>query len=875
MADDVEAGRTSWVELRVHGVSGTPPEEMLAKNHVVQVDGDDKSRFFRAVNSDDRELLAVDGHTIEGFHWGRYTSGTWLKALWLALIPFGLINAATFMLPAAERRDGSVDASARLWRIAAMAGLRLQAIFLTVVFAFSTGLLLIDIIGTRWTYRNLDSIPDGFERWVPAAAVLVAGLVFAVFGRRLRPGPLLAGPDATPSPDPALQPVDAVPPHDPITFDPVERRTPFARSEFYRGDSDTPALLALHVSAGLLTVALMAQRFSREELWSTGPGLDTLIFIVLGVTIVATVALGDPERAATSLQEEAHTAPTLRRHRGLSRTALGLVVLSVVALLLAATNVLERGLPPERVSSAAAEGKDRFVIPEFVRRVDEFDQVGGWLVALGLVAAIAAAVPALMLARRSRTWQATPDEPAWHFRAYSGGRASIAFANLAVLLGVGFAAALVTGVSTALGIREIKAPSGGGTVTGSTPLIDRVAYAWGLGIVIAFVLIAGWLVAHRVQSREALARHADVGYPGTGTFPAERTDASPYPAPRLAKWRSALMGAVWASRLKNNAAGLVWFIVGVGGLLAAFLGAAETSRLTGDEVWGPLQPLSVAPEEVPRLDGFWRALAPVLTQLGSWVLLGLIVLLVAKGRQAIKDEKTRRGIAIIWDVIAFWPHAVHPFTAAPYSQRTVVDLSERIRYHVAAGPDHPSPQRDVVVCGHSQGSLVSFAALNLLSDAELRRIGLLTFGSQLRVIFPRAFPAYVNHDAIEDLRRRLGSAWVNLWRDTDPLAGPVLSWNHAWVSGERTSEQFDVPQHALHPQRSATPALVGVDRIVDAFDVWRCGDDWRLTDPVRRLRTLPADTVALQAAPINTLRGHSWFWSDPVWPAALAELRHR
>lgn len=854
-----------WVELRVHGVSGTPPEAMLARPHVLQVDGDDKSRFFRAVDADGHELRGADGHTIEGFHWGRYTSGTWLKALWLSLIPFGLINAATFMLPAAERRDGSVDAAARRWRIAAMAGLRLQAMFLTITFAFATGLLLIDIVGTRWAFRNLDSIPDGFERWVPAASVIVAGLVIAVFGRRLRVGPLLTGPSAELTPDPALQPVDAVPAA-PRGIDPVERRTPLALPEFYRGDSDTPALLALHVSAGLLTVALMAQAFSRRELWSTGPRLEIWILVLLGVTIAATIALGDPERAATGLQDEAHSRSIRRWHRWLSRTALALLVLAASALVVSAYTVFLRGLPKEP-RGAAVEGKDQFVIPGLVSRVAEFDRLGGLLVALGVVSAIAAAFPAFRLAKRSRMWEPTPDEPAWHFRAFSGGRASVAFANLAVLLGVGFSAAMVTGVSTALGIREVRS-TGKAEVNGSTPLIDRVAYAWGFAIVIAVVIIVAWLVVSRVRSRDALVAHADVGYPPDAAYPAERADASPYPAPRLEKWRASLKGAVWRSRLKNQADRLVWFIVGLGGVLAAFLGWAEIARLNEDRPWGPVRPLSVSPEEAPDLDGFWKALAPVLTQLGSWTLLALILLLVAKGRQAVKDERTRRGVNIIWDVIAFWPHAVHPFTAAPYSQRTVVDLSERIRYHVTAAPGDTS-FRPVVVCGHSQGSLVSFAALNLLSDAELGRVGLLTFGSQLRVIFPRAFPAYVNHDAIVDLRRRLGSAWINLWRDTDPLAGPVLSWNHTWTAAERSCEQFEVPE------RRSEPALAQVDSLTDAFDVWRCGDDWRLTDPVRRLADLPAGADPLQEAPINALRGHGFFWSDPVWSAALAELRHR
>ena len=47
-----EAG--GWVELRVHGVSGTPPEELLGVPHVRQVAGDDYSRFFRPVDGERR-----------------------------------------------------------------------------------------------------------------------------------------------------------------------------------------------------------------------------------------------------------------------------------------------------------------------------------------------------------------------------------------------------------------------------------------------------------------------------------------------------------------------------------------------------------------------------------------------------------------------------------------------------------------------------------------------------------------------------------------------------------------------------------------------------------------------------------------------------
>ncbi|WP_157412762.1 hypothetical protein [Aeromicrobium sp. Root236] len=870
------ATHADWVELRVHGVSGTPPEAMLAKPHVLQVDGDDKSRFFRAVDDDGREIRAADGHVVEGFHWGNYTSGSWRKALWLALIPFGLINAAAFMLPPVEDDQGKVDPLARRLRIGAMAGLRLQAVFLTVTFAFAIGMVLIDIIGTRWAYRHLSAIPDGFENLVPAAAAVLAALMILPLGSSLRPGPLIDGPPARPGPDPALQPVDA-PSRPAAKVEHVQRRTPFARPEFYRGDSDTSAFRALHVAIGLFTIALMAQRFSARQLWSVDasegrPGLGVVILVLLGIAIAATVSLGDPERGATTLHGGASRGWALTWHRWISRLSLVLLLLSMLSVGLAARALQLRGLPRER----ALDGLDRFRIPQFLSRVVEFDVIGRWLVMLAAVAALVAGLFAVGLALRARRWRARPDEDAWAFRPYSWGLTSIAVANLAVILGVGFSAALVTGVSTALGQREVKA--GGDskkTALGSTPLIDRVAYAWGLGIIVVALAAAICLLVSRIASRRRLLAHVDVGYPSGRVFEGRREDAEPYPAPRAAGWRHALSSAVWRARLKNQIQLIIWSVVLVGAVLALFLGWSELAALK--HVARPpedLRVLSVASDEVNELPNRVESWAPVLAQVGAWTLLGLIALLIAKGRQALGDEQTRRGINIVWDVVAFWPHAVHPFAPEPYSQRAVVDLTERIRYHVATAPED-APGRSVIVCGHSQGSLVSFAALNLLSDEELSRIGLLTFGSQLRVIFPRAFPAYVNHTAIVSTRGLLGDAWINLWRDTDPLAGPVLSWNHDIHVTPPRESHFEVPAGRLEPIDGSIPAIDQVDDITAAFAVWRCGDDWRLTDPTRRPVELPPGVDPIVEAPINALRGHGRYWSDPAWAAALTTLRHR
>jgi hypothetical protein len=116
---------------------------------------------------------------------------------------------------------------------------------------------------------------------------------------------------------------------------------------------------------------------------------------------------------------------------------------------------------------------------------------------------------------------------------------------------------------------------------------------------------------------------------------------------------------------------------------------------------------------------------------------------------------------------------------------------------------------------------------------------------------------YVNYDAIRRMHERLRGAWINLYRDTDPLAGPVLSWNHLDEGMAATSGHFPDPDGGERP-----------DETIDPYRTRRSGDDWRLVDPVPRVDEY-------QAAPVNALHGHSNYWSNPEWATALAEIRKR
>ena len=807
-----------WVELRVHGVSGAPPESLLDRPHVRQVDGDDKSRFFRAVDANDHVLDADDGHAVEGFHWGRYTSGSWRQAFWVGLLPFGLINTAAFMLPSPHSAGGSSDRVARFFRVLALTMLRFLAMLLTLVFSFSTSLTLVYIVGARWATRS-SVVPHWLQPAVPSVAVVLSALVIVVvggasliaraLGRRAGTAGLNQALRATPSTAPA--------PSKESAGDEGKNTTPFAAADFYTGDTDTPTLRGLHVAAGLAVPAITGLSFAGKGFVREG--------VLLGVILAVTVLLGDPERSATTALDGEPDTWVGVWHK-MAKAISGLTVIAGVVLVgLAARAVYDTA----RTDSESHDALDRYVRPGFANRYDNFDALARYLLYGGFVGLTLLAAAVIGLAYATRKARASSGFEA-SSRPYSKGMTALPVAALAVFLGVGFSAAIPSGTATILNERGGKPKA----QLGITEMLDRVAYAWGLAIV-PIVLIALFLVAQRIRSRKATAEHALIGYP----------EGSDFPEDRLKSWRKALAGAVWAARVKNGIEAMLWTWVGVATLLSAAL-VLELIWKKKDKPWWAFEFLSRQPA-----DGHWALL---ITQLGTWVLLGLILGLVTLARGAFRDASTRRGVNIVWDVIAFWPHAVHPFIPTPYSQRAVGDLTERIRHHAAV----PEPDgRGVVVCGHSQGSLVSFAAISLLSDEECANVGLLTFGSQLRVIFSRAFPLYVNADAITYMYGRLGGAWVNLYRDTDPLAGPVLSWNHRGEGKDARSGHFPQPWEGERP-----------DPTVGAYRTRRSGDDWRLVDPVPRV-------APLQKAPVDLLLGHGSYWTNPEWQTAIDEVQGR
>ena len=212
-------------------------------------------------------------------------------------------------------------------------------------------------------------------------------------------------------------------------------------------------------------------------------------------------------------------------------------------------------------------------------------------------------------------------------------------------------------------------------------------------------------------------------------------------------------------------------------------------------------------------------LAARATGLGTWLVGAFALWLVALGRSAYRNAAMRRSVGILWDLGTFWPRAAHPFAPPCYCERTVPEIVRRIdQIHAAGGR--------VVVSAHSQGTVIGLATtLQFRGDAD--GVALLTYGSPLQRFYARAFPHFFGLPVLDWGRGMLADRWINLYRRSDPIGGPV------------TGADVDVPYDATRPDR-------------------------RLRDP--------AFAKPEYAFHWPTCKGHSHYDHDPAFAESVAAL---
>ncbi|PZG02495.1 hypothetical protein C1I95_34295, partial [Micromonospora craterilacus] len=216
------------------------------------------------------------------------------------------------------------------------------------------------------------------------------------------------------------------------------------------------------------------------------------------------------------------------------------------------------------------------------------------------------------------------------------------------------------------------------------------------------------------------------------------------------------------------------------------------------------------------------------TDVGIYVI-GLVALgIVVLGLLSYRSEGTRRTVAVIWDLGTFWPRTVHPFAPPCYAERAVPELARRITALTTRG--------GVIISGHSHGSVLATATLLQLPEEVLPRVALLTHGSPLHRLYARLCPAFLGDQVLHEAGNRINWRWINLWRNTDPIGGPLFS-------AHRPGEP---------PRTQGPPGTV----------------DRRLRDPTGITVQLD-DTVP---PPINR---HWPYHTDPTYETAVRELAGR
>ncbi|WP_439661624.1 hypothetical protein ACSHWB_08990 [Lentzea sp. HUAS TT2] len=425
-------------------------------------------------------------------------------------------------------------------------------------------------------------------------------------------------------------------------------------------------------------------------------------------------------------------------------------------------------------------------------------QVVALLMAFVLVLFGLMLVPAALLARG--TWRKLPRE----LRPWAGGWFAAPVLAIAGLLGGGFGAGVALPVRKALG-DELALPVGYSYIT----LLWGVAGVLAVLSVLAVASFTGAVRWRAFRKGKVWAREASLLHSG-----------------RMRDLRMATRAWWWARWERNHGHQMIMIIASVlvaGAVLASLL------RVRNVPLASWTFPFSA---------------------FGVFVLGLLAVSLLRAVYLAARQPESGRRLGIIADIAQFWPREAHPIVPPCYALKVVPELVARVQDHLR------DPGTRVVLCGHSQGSLlVAVAAARLLEELpphDRERIGLLTAGSQLQWAYPRAFPAVVPHASLARLAGGLDGRWRALCRGTDPLGGAVTTWRRQVFDGMLLGVGYreDGSEGALAPAlRGPTGALV------------LGGDHW-LPDPQRG--PFPGRRWR------SGVSAHSDYTSDPEWDRAVA-----
>jgi hypothetical protein len=832
------------VELIVHGVSGVPPEAVLRApiEEITRVRGDKSAGFYRRRPDEGPQGKP---RTPEAFSWGGLTSGPASRALWFLFLPFILINLANWMLPPAkDKKVAAVSISI----------LRLLGLSLTLTILLAAVSVFVDMVG--WQCAGMAQCsarlgPASFLASLPTrgaqlavTAVPVALLIGALwfFGRS-------PAPYGEP-PDPALTSSEAA---------------PLTQTTFWNRDKSVDRLRSCHLAAAFSGLAILVTFaplvHANDDQRQPWPWLLGAQVVVFGIAGVATSWNRVTARGGRGVCERLNKC----MNRALWPTALGLLIITLVMV-----GLMRVDYPNVDVKmDPGSDGKD-LVKPTLLPGLYE---VIASLVAVQVVLIVLLFVLTALSRLHKKDARNLADRNG--FEPTLGGFTAPFVALMAWLIGGGLSLGLGLWVARFLGDpvessrlaqceigkrestlqMDDKQAQGLLSACGEprpdisrgfedqvhalgehAPLILPTQYyaaaIANLVLIIVVVITAASLFLY-VLWRAGKRRTAINTEYGVGESPSQQQKDRVKEIARTQEWAHV---PDWAP---NLLAGLLIFAVAdVACWVIVLRDVAVSSSST----------INTAADWSQAVTAFLAA-----------AFVGLVL-------AAFRDRNTRRAIAVLWDVITFWPQAAHPLGPPCYGEIAVPKLRDRVSELTTGQSGQDSSEKMVVLVAHSQGTIISSAMLmqtmvpslpvaggqTLAMDMESRlpaeerqqmssRVAFLTFGCPLRKLYARNFPAYFGYEVLDSLAPKQDKLWLNLWAPTDPIG--------AWVFKEGpTVEPTEPPENAM-----ATLSR-------DVVDV-------RLHDVV--------ELVPLAGADAPPICGHSGFWTRQEYLDSVEVLGQR
>ncbi|WP_406480785.1 hypothetical protein [Streptomyces sp. NBC_01615] len=281
-------GAETALELLVHGVGGTTPEDMLGDPRTVRITGDATAAVYRRVDDADAEQRPDDhrGKPVrEAYVWCNLTSGNGARALWLLLLPFMVVNLAHWMRPTTRGRKRTIRLYGLLVRLA---GLTLTVLLVAAACEVALDLTAWQCAGTRACAQEHSWLgflsPAGSGGWwsQPGRRLALACLVPAALT-----GLLWYLSHRTWSAYESQQPMSRRAEPDEETG-----RTGLGRPGFWYGRRLVARLRAAHTAAGFLTVAAaVGTSAAGYDRASGGPAVLDALGRLLEATFVVGAAI--------------------------------------------------------------------------------------------------------------------------------------------------------------------------------------------------------------------------------------------------------------------------------------------------------------------------------------------------------------------------------------------------------------------------------------------------------------------------------------------------------------------------------------------------------------------------------------------------------